>query len=199
MCKAYLSCVARSLVVLGVGLLTVGCNEPEHLLPAVPPGINAKTFIEPPKEADEPQALGEQAAVTSKTAPKPAIAADLVPAEPTTIGESKTTPGGVRYGTLREGTGAVAKAGQRVTVHYKGTLEDGRKFDSSYDRKAPADFEIGTGAVIKGWDEAVPGMRIGERRTLVVPPNMGYGALGQGSRVPPNATLIFEIELIDVH
>lgn len=199
MCKANVSCVARSLVILGLGLLATGCTEPEHLLPAVPPGINARTFIEQPKEADEPQALGEQAAVTSKSAAKPAIVADLVPAEPTAIGESKTTPGGVKYETLKEGTGAVAKAGQRVTVHYKGTLEDGRKFDSSYDRKEPSDFEIGTGAVIKGWDQAVPGMRIGERRKLVVPPNMGYGALGQGSSVPPNATLIFEIELIDVH
>src|SRR5206468_3795974 len=94
---------------------------------------------------------------------------DLPPALPTAKGEVKTTPSGVKYETIKPGNGAVAKAGQRVTVHYVGTLEDGRKFDSSRDRDKPATFSIGTGDVIKGWDEAVPGMKIGEVRKLIVP------------------------------
>ena len=83
-------------------------------------------------------------------------------------------------------------------MHYVGTLEDGRKFDSSRDRNAPSTFPIGTGAVIRGWDEAVPGMRIGERRKLTVPPSAGYGAQGKPPSIPANATLSFDIELMNV-
>lgn len=97
---------------------------------------------------------------------------------------------------LAEGNGAVAEAGQRVSVHYTGWLTDGTKFDSSVDRGTPFEFPLGAGRVIKGWDNGVQGMKIGEKRKLTIPPDMGYGARGAGGVIPPNATLVFEVELL---
>jgi len=97
---------------------------------------------------------------------------------------------------LTVGTGAAATAGQHVTVHYTGWLTDGTKFDSSKDRGDPFDFPLGKGHVIKGWDEGVAGMQIGGKRKLTIPPAMGYGARGAGGVIPPNAVLVFEVELL---
>jgi FKBP-type peptidyl-prolyl cis-trans isomerase FkpA len=106
---------------------------------------------------------------------------------------------------VKQGDGLEAVAGKTVVVHYTGWLYDpaaadghGAKFDSSVDRKVPFDFKLGAGQVIKGWDEGVAGMRIGGKRTLVIPPQMGYGARGAGGVIPPNATLLFDVELIEV-
>ena len=96
------------------------------------------------------------------------------------------------------GTGAEAVAGKTVTVNYVGTLTNGTKFDSSYDRNQPFSFQLGGGQVIKGWDQGVAGMKVGGKRKLVIPPDLGYGAQGAGSSIPPNATLVFEVELLDV-
>jgi FKBP-type peptidyl-prolyl cis-trans isomerase len=101
--------------------------------------------------------------------------------------------------TLASGHGAKARTGDRVTVHYVGTLKDGTKFDSSRDRNSPFDFVLGRGAVIKGWDQGVVGMEVGEKRKLVIPPSLGYGSRGSPPKIPPNATLVFEIELLGVH
>ena len=106
---------------------------------------------------------------------------------------------------VKQGDGAEATAGKTVIVHYTGWLYDpaaadghGAKFDSSVDRKVPFDFKLGAGKVIKGWDEGVAGMKVGGKRTLVIPPQMGYGARGAGGVIPPNATLLFDVELIEV-
>lgn len=109
-----------------------------------------------------------------------------------------TTESGLQYEDLVEGTGAMPQAGQSVAVHYTGTLEDGTKFDSSLDRGKPFSFRIGVGQVIKGWDEGVMSMRVGGKRRLVIPADLGYGARGAGGVIPPNATLIFEVELISI-
>lgn len=99
---------------------------------------------------------------------------------------------------LSLGEGAEAVAGQRVTVHYTGWLTNGTKFDSSLDRNDPFDFPLGRGHVIRGWDEGVAGMKVGGKRKLTIPPEMGYGARGAGGVIPPNATLVFEVELLGV-
>ncbi len=99
---------------------------------------------------------------------------------------------------LRLGTGAEAKAGQKVSVHYVGTLTDGKKFDSSRDRGQPFVFSLGAGQVIKGWDQGVAGMKVGGLRKLTIPPHLGYGARGAAGVIPPHATLVFEVELISV-
>lgn len=109
-----------------------------------------------------------------------------------------TTPSGLQYRDDQVGTGAEAKAGQHVMVHYTGTLQNGTKFDSSRDRGDPFHFALGTGSVIRGWDEGVAGMKVGGRRTLVIPPELGYGARAIGP-IPPNSTLVFDVELLDVH
>lgn len=104
---------------------------------------------------------------------------------------------GFKAEILKEGTGAEAKKGDTVSVHYTGTLTDGTKFDSSLDRGTPFEFTLGGGQVIKGWDEGVVGMKIGEKRKLTISPEYGYGATGIGP-IPPNATLIFEVELLGI-
>jgi FKBP-type peptidyl-prolyl cis-trans isomerase len=97
------------------------------------------------------------------------------------------------------GTGAEAVAGKSVLVHYTGWLTNGTKFDSSKDRKEPFSFRLGAGQVIKGWDQGVAGMKVGGVRKLTIPPNLGYGASGAGDAIPPNATLVFEVELLGVN
>ena len=113
-----------------------------------------------------------------------------------------TTPSGLQYEETTEGSGATATPGQEVTVHYTGWLYEngtqGAKFDSSRDRNDPFGFSLGAGMVIKGWDEGVAGMKIGGKRTLIIPPALGYGARGAGGVIPPNATLIFDVELLGV-
>ena len=114
-------------------------------------------------------------------------------------GKSKKTPSGAEYWDITTGTGATASAGKTVTVHYTGWLaKDGKKFDSSVDRGQPFMFQLGAGQVIKGWDEGVSGMKVGGKRQLRIPPELGYGARGAGGVIPPNATLIFDVELLGV-
>jgi FKBP-type peptidyl-prolyl cis-trans isomerase FkpA len=126
----------------------------------------------------------------------------MMPAHRTSDTAMITTASGLQYEDTTPGTGAEARAGQRVSVHYTGWLYSngakGAKFDSSKDRNDPFEFGLGQGQVIRGWDEGVQGMKVGGTRVLVIPPELGYGARGAGGVIPPNATLMFEVELLGV-
>jgi len=120
---------------------------------------------------------------------------------PTKVEESsyKTTPTGLKYAVIKPGTGQEAKDGDHVKVDYTGWLKDGgKKFDSSVDSGRPFDFSLGGGQVIPGWDEGVKGMKVGEKRQLVIPAKLGYGDAGAGSDIPPGATLVFDVELLGI-
>jgi len=114
------------------------------------------------------------------------------------IDKLTTSKQGVQIEILKEGTGAIAKKGDTVSVHYAGVLEDGTKFDSSVDRGIPFEFILGAGQVIPGWDIGVEGMKIGEARKLTIPSELAYGSSGAGNAIPPNANLIFEVELLGI-
>ncbi|MGP1382759.1 MAG: FKBP-type peptidyl-prolyl cis-trans isomerase [Thainema sp.] len=109
-----------------------------------------------------------------------------------------TTDSGLQYIDVVEGDGAQPQSGQTVVVHYTGMLEDGTKFDSSRDRNQPFSFPLGAGRVIKGWDEGIATMKVGGQRRLIIPPDLGYGSRGAGGVIPPNATLIFDVELLRI-
>jgi peptidylprolyl isomerase len=128
-----------------------------------------------------------------------AVWAQVNTSAPTKVtGNGTTTPSGLQYWDIKVGAGPVAVSGKPVQVHYTGWLTDGKKFDSSVDRKEPFMFTLGAHEVIPGWDEGVKGMKVGGKRQLKIPPSLGYGARGAGGVIPPNATLIFDVELLGV-
>jgi peptidylprolyl isomerase len=133
-----------------------------------------------------------------------AIIAALAPGGRSVAADNQVTemPDGLKYTDAKTGDGATATAGNKVSVHYTGWLSDngakGKKFDSSVDRGQPFQFTLGAHQVIAGWDEGVAGMKVGGKRTLTIPPELGYGARGAGGAIPPNATLIFDVELLQV-
>ena len=113
-------------------------------------------------------------------------------------GTEVTTASGLKYADIVEGTGPSPTTGQMVSVHYTGTLQNGTKFDSSVDRGKPYEFRIGTGSVIKGWDEGLMTMKVGGKRKLIIPPNLGYGPRGNPPNIPGNSTLLFDVELLGI-
>jgi FKBP-type peptidyl-prolyl cis-trans isomerase len=139
-------------------------------------------------EAREPQQDLASSDVTTRYAP--ALDVDLE--------QMTRAPSGLYIHDLRVGEGETVQAGQTILVHYTGWLTDGTKFDSSVDRGQPFDVVIGRGEVIPGWDEGVPGMRVGGRRRLVIPPALAYGAAGAGGVIPPGATLVFDVEVVEI-
>ena len=134
-----------------------------------------------------------------------AIIGSAIMSDPSDAQSAKpvTTPSGLQIIDTKVGTGATPRKNQTVVVHYTGWLyvngAKGKKFDSSVDRNEPLRFPVGAGRVIAGWDEGVGSMKVGGKRTLIIPPNLGYGAAGAGGAIPPNATLMFDVELLDVN
>ena len=150
------------------------------------------------EEAPEPEDTAEPAeAIAPAPAPAP-LATTYAPELNVNLDGMEETDSGLRYEVLKAGTGAVVQPGQTAVVHYTGWLPDGTKFDSSRDRGEPFGFPVGAGQVIQGWDEGVAGMAIGEERKLVIPPDLGYGPAGAGGVIPPNATLVFAVELLEI-
>ncbi len=188
----------RSSLMVAAWTVTIaaGCHEPREIVPVAPPGLEIARVPTTP-QGEGAQALGEQGGATeTKQNTVKEVAAASSP--PTPIGKPTKTASGLVYETLKEGTGAVAQSGQVVSMHYTGTLENGKKFDSSRDRNEPFKTRIGVRKVIAGWDEGVPGMKVGERRKLTIPSNLGYGDSGQPPDIPGGATLIFDVELLEV-
>jgi FKBP-type peptidyl-prolyl cis-trans isomerase FkpA len=146
--------------------------------------------------------LNRRKVVIATLAVGAACAAPISATTATAQGAIMTTPSGLKIQDTKVGTGATPRTGQTCVMHYTGWLytngSKGAKFDSSVDRGQPFEFPIGTGRVIKGWDEGVASMKVGGKRTLIIPPDLGYGARGAGGVIPPNATLLFEVELLDV-
>ena len=148
-------------------------------------------------------ATGATAAATLAAAP-PAFAAGsdgkwaqrFEPFEDADFQGFSTAPSGLQYKIIEEGYGVKPLAGQRIKAHYAGYLMNGAKFDASYDRRSPLEFQVGVGRVIKGWDEALLDMKVGEKRILKIPSNLGYGEKGAGGIIPPGATLVFYVELV---
>jgi FKBP-type peptidyl-prolyl cis-trans isomerase FkpA len=188
---------------------------------SIPPGILESSAMIPLTDllrplASAPLHLARGCALAAFVLALPAAAQSGAPAQaPGTPAANAGKPDtasniGAKMNELQKidstpGTGPEAVAGKAVVVHYTGWLYDpaapdhkGRKFDSSLDRRQPLTFVLGTGRVIKGWDEGVAGMRVGGKRTLVIPPDLGYGARGAGNAIPPNATLVFDVELMEV-
>lgn len=181
--------VALTAMVLGVlGVLGTGCAK----------------LTEPPKEEPMQVAQGEPADSAEVKLPdpakKPAALASAKPAEPEKPAEPVAPPSNEKLGVkdVVVGKGAEAKTGDTVKVHYVGTLTDGKEFDASKKHGQPFDFELGAGRVIKGWDQGVAGMKVGGKRKLTIPPSLGYGPRGSPPVIPPNATLLFDIELLEV-
>ena len=177
-------------------LSLVGCTNPPapSTTETSTTAVTVNSTAAPAPATETPATSGTPAA--SET---PAASGTPAPAKAEKpLGPPVTTKSGLQYQVFKKGTGAVAKSGQMVSVHYTGWLKDGTKFDSSVDRGQPFEFGLGQGQVIAGWDEGVAGMKVGEKRKLTIPAKLGYGDTGAGGVIPPGATLVFDVELLGV-
>ena len=177
----------RDFGIVLIGLLLAACSSAPQPTAEAPAAATPTTVVAEPTEVEAPvaEATATEAA-TSGTENK------------STEENAVTTASGLQYVVIEEGTGPAPQPGDVVKVHYTGTLEDGTKFDSSRDRGEPIQFPLGVGSVIPGWDEGIGLMKKGGKAKLIIPPDLGYGEKGAGGVIPPNATLIFEVELVDI-
>ncbi len=182
-------------------LLAIACSSNEPAKPATEAGKPAAAAPAPAAESGKPSAAAAAAMAISDAPAAPAGPVEVPATGPwaqVAADKVTTTSSGLSYAVLTPGKGAEAAPGKMVFMHYTGWLLDGTKFDSSLDRGKPFSFPLGAGRVIPGWDEGVAGMKIGEKRQLRIPPKLGYGARGAGGVIPPGATLVFDVELLDV-
>ena len=171
--------LALTLLCAGIALTNYGCGPKEDATPT-PPAPAPPTTAPPANQTT------------------PASATPAAPADAAKPGKTVKLPDGLEYTDVTVGTGPTPLDGQKVVVNYTGTLIDGTKFDSSLDRNEPFEFTLAGNGVIKGWDEGVRGMKVGGKRKLKIPPELGYGKQGSPPKIPANATLLFEIDLLDV-
>ena len=184
-------------VAVSVLVTAIGCEEPKDVIPVAPPGFDLVRIPSTP-QGEGAQALGETASAISAAKKSQPVAPQVVAnAPPTPVGQPTKADNGLTYETLQEGTGPACKSGDTVDIHYTGTFTDGKKFDSSLDRKAPLSVTLGSGMVIRGWDEGIPGMKVGEKRKLSIPSDLAYGTRGKNA-IPPNTPLVFELELMKI-
>lgn len=179
-------------------------QKPEAPTPPPAPVVEQKAEVTPapaaPKPAKKTAAAkkpAKEAVVKKASAPKTVSPQEASVKLPST-GEV-VMPSGLKYQDLVQGSGERIQSGQTASMHYTGYLTNGNKFDSSKDRGTPFVFKLGMGQVIEGWEKGVPGMKVGGKRRLTIPPELGYGARGAGSVIPPNATLIFEVDLLEIN
>ncbi len=197
-------CVACLLVALASQLVAptpVGASAPAPAAAAISrPAVAAPLELDPSDPNPRLFAMAPTADNTANNdlAQAKGKAADLLGGDELVASKERTTPSGLKITDLIIGTGAEAKAGEKVSVNYRGSLTNGKEFDSSYSRNEAFTFPLGAGRVIRGWDEGVAGMKVGGKRKLVIPPDLAYGERGAGGAIPPNATLIFEVELLKV-
>jgi hypothetical protein len=172
----------------------VVASRPAALAPALQAGVQAPLELDP---EDPNPPLFVMASTSSPTPAEGLQASAAALGGEISAPQERVTASGLRITDLEEGSGAEAVAGQNVSVNYRGSLTNGKEFDSSYGR-GPFTFRLGGGQVIQGWDEGVAGMKVGGKRRLVIPPDLGYGSRGAGGVIPPDATLVFEVELLKV-
>ena len=172
-----------------LGLLAAGCDQPKPVATTETPALSKAEPADAPATVDGKPVAGPPAPPTTPTD----ATADIAKMGPST----KKLPSGLEMEDLKVGSGDEAKTGTTVKVHYTGWLTDGKKFDSSLDRNEPFEFSL-PGQVIQGWNDGVPGMKVGGKRKLKIPAKLGYGEQGAGSDIPPGATLVFEVELLEV-
>ncbi len=182
-----------SKLLAALGLLAFSACDSPAMTRTLPPGVEPVRQV---REGEEAEALGEMPAEAAKDATKK-VNLVINPAPPTEPGKSAEMLNGLKYETLKPGSGPEVKAGQKAKVHYVGTLADGSVFDSSRSRGEPLTFTIGAGDVIEGWERGIAGMHIGELRKLTIPPSMAYKDQGKGP-IPPHSTLVFEVELLGI-
>jgi FKBP-type peptidyl-prolyl cis-trans isomerase len=177
---------------LAVTLAASGCNKQSK------GGSVGEKEANNEKPAAAPSAAQTPPPAAAQTPPPAAPAKAPAAPTPTTAAQEKSLPSGLKYVDLVEGTGDVAATGKTVIMHYTGWLTDGTKFDSSLDRGQPFPVPLGQRRVIPGWEQGIPGMKVGGKRKLIIPPDLAYGPKGFPGAIPPNATLIFEVELLGI-